>query len=346
MISLSKRIISVICLVVTIFFAVPIANADYTNTAFGFWEQTLRSCVQGADSLLGGTVSGSIGLYVGPVCPTSGDTYHHTPTLKGCSIGEDEHGMYANATCQYCGEPFRCYSSDLKDSYNQYVDTLPATGYDSTGGLIWKPTFEDCSLATYDDVTEPNVPYYAWFYLGGKTYSVLLSNWPLVCEKYGNYCIYSLDESRRIVNVEVTSSSMLQYFGTPKYSFIAPVSGSYTLLSGPAASFSGVATDGSTVQYNRYYTNGTTAGASAGGTLTLASNTLSIDSVTVASGRGKQYFPTFRIVPLVYDDGPDYSITYYDNSTRVGNIIFDYGVKNEDKSAHISGRGAFFMRPM
>lgn len=96
------------------------------------------------------------GYFAGEECPSSPDSYHHGPTPEFGSRtgGTDESGRYTWVTCDYCRNQFKAYSSftpghgggfssDLQQSYNSQLSALPATGYNSSGNLIWQPTFAD-----------------------------------------------------------------------------------------------------------------------------------------------------------------------------------------------------------
>ena len=72
------------------------------------------------------------------VCANSDDGYHHSNGF----IKDGQDG-YFRCVCKDCGQEFRGYASDLAPAYDNYVETLPATGYTSTGGLIWYPTWKD-----------------------------------------------------------------------------------------------------------------------------------------------------------------------------------------------------------
>lgn len=40
-------------------------------------------------------------------------------------------------------------SDDMKNDYNDFVSTLPATGYDNSGSLIWRPKWSDAYSLFY-----------------------------------------------------------------------------------------------------------------------------------------------------------------------------------------------------
>ena len=72
------------------------------------------------------------------VCANSDDGYHHSNGF----IKDGQDG-YFRCVCKDCGQEFRGYASDLAPAYDDYVETLPAPSYTSTGRLIWQPTAAD-----------------------------------------------------------------------------------------------------------------------------------------------------------------------------------------------------------
>lgn len=82
----------------------------------------------------------------GAVCAgSSPDKLHHgSVTAEGERGGIDKAGQaFVYCKCKYCGDMFKGYASDLSAAYDDYIETLPATGYISTGRLIWQPTAAD-----------------------------------------------------------------------------------------------------------------------------------------------------------------------------------------------------------
>lgn len=55
--------------------------------------------------------------------------------------------MY-EAKCNYCGDPFFIEDAQVSDAYTDYVSTLPASGYDSAGTLLWQPRWSDAVAGT------------------------------------------------------------------------------------------------------------------------------------------------------------------------------------------------------
>lgn len=78
----------------------------------------------------GGVVQKIIGYSFSSACSASDDGYHHASSYTR----EGKDGTY-QCNCIYCGDVFIATESDIKQSYNDYVETLPAPGYTSTGGV-------------------------------------------------------------------------------------------------------------------------------------------------------------------------------------------------------------------
>lgn len=89
-----------------------------------------------------------VGYLAGEECPSSPDKYHHGNVPVGGigvfgSGGTDDNGKFVWHTCDYCGEQFKVYASDLQQSYDAQVEQMPLTGYNSAGRLTWQPTIAD-----------------------------------------------------------------------------------------------------------------------------------------------------------------------------------------------------------
>jgi hypothetical protein len=86
----------------------------------------------------GGVVQKIIGYSFSSACSASDDGYHHASSYTR----EGKDGTY-QCNCIYCGDVFIATESDIKQSYDDYVETLPAPSYTSTGRFIWQPTAAD-----------------------------------------------------------------------------------------------------------------------------------------------------------------------------------------------------------
>lgn len=91
------------------------------------------------------------------VCPTSEDHLHHGDPNRGGS--RNGFGVTFSCTCDYCGQVFYVTksASDLSAAYDTYVNTLPSSGYNSAGHLIWKVSLSDFA----DGFTVGNLIHYA-----------------------------------------------------------------------------------------------------------------------------------------------------------------------------------------
>ena len=103
------------------------SGSSYEQKTVPFWDWFVR--LGGNYNILGQF----LGYTSGTVCLRSDDGYHHANTNQ-VDFGD---GTY-RCICTYCGHEFTAYESDLQQSYNDYVGTLPSTIYDSTGALSWK----------------------------------------------------------------------------------------------------------------------------------------------------------------------------------------------------------------
>lgn len=123
-------------------------------------------------------------------CAQSEDSYHHASSYE-YDTGDGHYGC----VCIYCGKVFTAYASDLSAAYDDYVETLPATGYTSSGGFIWYPTVSDIVFLSLTQHTNP---------LDGQ----------------------ALDPSSRSFSLNLVAGRLS---GTHRVSFSAPFSGIYEL---------------------------------------------------------------------------------------------------------------------
>ena len=107
---------------------------EYTSTGT-FWSSLKEKWWLGFGSKF------LIGHLADSACSESPDSRHHG-SLK--TYAQNSDGSYT-AICNYCSAEFPVYDADLSAAYNDYVETLPAQGYMSSGGFIWYPTVSDIS---------------------------------------------------------------------------------------------------------------------------------------------------------------------------------------------------------
>ena len=106
------------------------ATDDYTSTG-NFWQSVARK--KWLSGFLGSSL---IGWVCDDVCSESSDKKHHG-SLKSYDQNPDK--SYT-AVCDFCSAEFPVYDADLSAAYDNYVETLPASGYNSDGSLLYSPT--------------------------------------------------------------------------------------------------------------------------------------------------------------------------------------------------------------
>lgn len=312
-----KRIIAVFLAFVTIFLMVPFASADYTNTPVGFWDRYLLagSTVNKDLPVLGSLVGRGYNILWGAIaqdtiCQLSDDGYHHTPSISGCSTGKDEHGPYANATCQYCNGAFKVYSSDLNEAYQSHVATLPINSYSSLGDLIWTPT--------WSDISSPGGTFELYPWIGSKCVTLTL---PFSGYTSGGK-IFTPSSSGLSVSCAQTGDIALSSVGVGGMYFKVPADGTYEQLSNFCAAVSGVK-DGAPFSHSIFYSPGVPIPRLAGDTLSSKKITQNIGfyaniDASRLSFSGVVYFPSYRVV---LDTPPADVSTVYNINTRVQNNI-------------------------
>lgn len=136
-----KRIISFVLVIAILFcFAAPNAFAatEYRSKAVTYGEAYLTYLYNNADDVwnedsplpwLGTAIKGITTALNSKICEQSHDGYHASlsESISYEAFGMDEHGRYCLLSCDYCGEWFRCYSSDLIAAYDEYVASLDST---------------------------------------------------------------------------------------------------------------------------------------------------------------------------------------------------------------------------
>ena len=121
------------------------ASDKYTSTGT-FWQ-----AVADKWCFAGGPIPAIIGTVSDEVCSESADHKHHG-SLKSYEQNSDK--SYT-AVCDFCSAEFSVYDADLSAAYDDYVATLPATGYTSAGGFIWYPMVSDIVSLSLTQHTNP-----------------------------------------------------------------------------------------------------------------------------------------------------------------------------------------------
>lgn len=280
-----------------------------------------------SDWSIGGVLQTVVGYFAGSVCESSSDGYHSTPSLKGCETGSDDHGMYAIATCQYCGDTFKCYSSDLSDTYDKYTEnvqtTLGTTVLDSDGYLYWQPAVTSVTLKFLNTSGGG---------IGGAEYVYPVTPPTSIFDVTSSFdgSIYTF-----IGTYQDSGSQNCFPRITVNFSDSAPITGYYTDFNYLAATFSGL--DSSANPFTRSSFEELPANPTK--TYYAAGSSYSSSRMVTIGARFDDYFrvsyfetnilrPQVRIQPfsgLVDITTGDWSV-----DSRVGSIVGDYGIVGDN----------------
>ncbi len=341
MLSLIKRIIALLFVFVTLFLSVPFAFASSTSA---------KDVVSLAD-YLGFDTGVSLGDYyrtkwnsVGKGgfdgCPNSDNGKHffsNTLTLEELLLGRKM------ASCLYCKASFEDVlaeqigvpSADISDDDIPYIvdslftSALPATAYASDGSMRW--------YCSFDDLQNPKqLSVYPWrYYLGTRPF-----NWNAPFDSIEqNGLMYSRGTDNRSICVSYSGSSNVTFVGPrlTAYSFVVPISGTYTLMDFPASSCTVIGDSCGTVSGGYPYSNvGQSWHKNAGDSLSQSyqvaepfNENLMVDYIS-----GKVLFPVYSVIPDVIPGEPTVTEQYYDNSTRIGNYVGSYAVYNSTDNSY------------
>lgn len=270
---LSKRIISVLCVITIVISAISPAFAYSATDGFNpvsFWEYVYRG-------FGGGNRDGGFG---------------------GGGFGGSDPDSWTT-------------SDDMKNDYNDFVSTLPATGYDSAGKLLWQPRwiedtstwglyFSGCVSSTYDGYYQSNNKL-SVSYLGSEFRFTVLAN-------VGYNCSYRLNASDNW------------------HSFRAPISGTYTILSSQFA-FGNLLFSSRAATVDKKWKSTSLGGIRADSPVSVrgawtASSSSGSDGMDYAlDGTLSLYTPVFEIVPFTTDTTINNT---YNINTRVNNFQGNY----------------------
>jgi len=153
-----KRIISFVLVIAIVFcFAVPSAFAitEYYSEPVTWGDYVLTGFYNYGDEVwdedsplpfIGTAIKGIATSLNSKICQESHDGYHASLAkfVPDEAFGIDEHGRYALLICEYCGDYFRCYSSDLIAAHDEYVASLDST----TANSILVVTGFSCTTVT------------------------------------------------------------------------------------------------------------------------------------------------------------------------------------------------------
>ncbi len=275
------------------------------------------------------------------VCANSDDGYHHSNGF----IKDGQDG-YFRCVCKDCGQEFRGYASDLAPAYDNYVETLPASGYNSDGSLLYSPT-----------------PYYLYYRKQGgamgSTHVWGCPHWEALGDNRkasltGLKAQFSClcEDCAFIVSPQDGASSYDGVFGTiySYYLLIAPIDGYYTPLNDIAATgrfVSSSKTENFVVPYS-----GSEVFYSAGQRVEGIVRSFSLYGTVYGSGSllSIQFVPpVYKVTPFSALSGNIYNTTTRPTSITGGNygIVGDNGqlTKVEDNSTIVNETNNTFYNP-
>lgn len=282
-------------------------NAEYNQvTTFWHWSKDVP--------LWGDWVAYS----TDKTCAVSEDKYHHASTYQ--TANEDG---YFTCICTYCGQTFTAYEFDLKQSYDDQVAELPATGITSAGRLIWQPTFADANA----NISGSSDNYFrVSYYEGAYPCTVYLNAIPnceaitIFSDNTGFICAYS-------------NSYFKSRFG---FYFNPVIAGSYRRIESLCYSYSCLDQSGTSYSGSVNYSAGTAFLHYDASTVlsSVLSSVFNIcpdlsASATVTRGTVQYHFPVYEIIPDSAVDtsaGGQYSVTTRPTSITGGN----YGIIGDD----------------
>lgn len=256
------------------------------------------------------------GYLAGEECPSSPDKYHHGNVPVGGigvfgSGGTDDNGKFVWHTCDYCGEQFKVYASDLQQSYDAQVAELPATGYNSAGRLMWQPTIDDISKLFPNDPA--NRAYFEFHRVSSSSGYELAREFP-------NDSV-SPDSSRTGL-VFTGSGGSCFYVYLSQFNFKVPVPGSYMCRS-VVCSYDILLASGSQLKNTKTLKRGTFSHFEDVLAFDVSFGDLA-SGKAVSFGTAHLFFPVFEIVPDSGIGGT--SDTTYTINSRPTSIIGDYGI--------------------
>lgn len=200
-------------------------------------------------------------------------------------------------------------SDDMKNDYNDFVSTLPATGYDNSGSLIWRPEWSDAYLLVLRIMSSGS--YSVSFILQGVKQNPTMSSFHRwVLSDYQLVDDYPYQET-------------FNGYSKLLYNWKFPVTGYYTLLQGSAIDYLCIDKDGSSVADTISYSSSSfnaVAGSSSRYNFELTPSIfLGSSAISQMHRLRVSYFtPVYSIIPV-----DDISTTYNIN-TRVNNFQGDY----------------------
>lgn len=206
--------------------------------------------------------------------------------------------------CEYCGKSAGEVGAD---AYQQQVSDLPATGYTSSGNLIWQPTISDL--------------------VDGQ---VFISSKPFVLPMTrGSNPKNTYDfnaQGNGFVHTYIYSSGGNSFSQTFTPTFVAPFSGIYVLMSGPCSSTVLCSSDGVSSNDSFSYTRGDLRHCNVGDTLESSAFTYITAPLHTVSAVASVIFPSYEVTLDTALSGSTYNANSRPTSITGGN----YGIVGEN----------------
>lgn len=271
-----------------------------------------------ADLPLGSWVTNIAAGLCGQVCDASDDHWHHADEHDYIKVSEGKDGTYAvRAKCKYCHKEFVASgltADSLSDAYTDYVSTLPASGYDSAGTLLWQPRWSDAVAGTGHFGTSAS-----------SSFDITTG----LSRKYSDFARCSASGS--CLEFSFSYQSSKSYYCDITYvAFECPISGYYSqldtvhwscsIIQAPNLNLGETEDSTYTKSVNWPVRSSNTGSHSAGARVTLYCPESVGHRIALKGGVVDVYTPVFSIVPA---DQPVITNNYYIN-TRVNNFNGDY----------------------
>lgn len=284
----------------------------------------------------GGVVQKIIGYSFSSACSASDDGYHHASSYTR----EGKDGTY-QCNCIYCGDVFIATESDIKQSYNDYVETLPAQGYSSAGHLLIQLAYKPGENL----VTKPSNA-------SGSGYPV-----PYFKEDSSSSVRTDvLDSGKHLTFVRTNLGSGISYrYPYCVYSsFLFPISGFYRMTNSKHCDYTYFCSDSSSAKSFTYYPESSDLSYHKAGDVfsDLGKDYMfptNFPSQVVLSWSAHLYGPVFEVIPDTALSDDTYNINTRPTSITGGNygIVGDNGqiTKVEDNSTIINETNNTFYNP-
>lgn len=236
----------------------------------------------------------------------------HNFVLQHTQVGDTTGYFYV---CEYCGKSGGEY---VDSAYSDYVESLPATGISSDGGLIWTPTIADLDSSSYvcfSTASNAGDDFKLSFPSGsGSAYA----NSQILRYEFSLSTSGSVSHGENAVYVGDVPNNR-NYLGINYFcSYIPPITGKYTRIVSPK--FIGSPYNEDWFSWSYDWVEGVST------ELTKEGYYNSYGEYSVWCDF---YFPTFRVVPTsgVVDTSSD---TVYNVDSRAGSITGDYGIVGDN----------------